>query len=90
MNYVSEVSAVFQNRCPNITIISPEDYRLIAEWEKQEIPVDIVAEAINSACDRLDADTVEIRSIRYFQSTIRDNYVTWLQTGVEASHRTVH
>ena len=89
MNYINEVCTVFQNRCPNITIMSPDDYRLIAEWEKQEIPLDIVAEAINSACDRLDHDTVEIRSIRYFDTSIKDNFFAWLQTGAK-SHSLGH
>ena len=85
MNYVNEVSAVFQQRCPNVTIISPDDYRMIAEWEKQEIPIEIIADTINAMCDTAGPDTVEIRSIGYFHPTIKNNFITWLQAGTRAS-----
>jgi hypothetical protein len=86
MNYVNDVSTLFQDRCPSVAVLSPEDYTLIAEWEKQEIPFEIVAASINTICDRLDGDTAEIRSIRYFHSTIKNNFITWLQAETGASH----
>lgn len=90
MNYVNEVSAVFQHRCRNVTIISPDDYRMIAEWEKQEIPIEIIADTINAMCDMAGPDTDEISSIGYFHPTIKNNFITWLQTGTGASHTSGH
>jgi hypothetical protein len=86
MSYVNDVSAIFQSRCPSAPVLSPEDYTLIAEWGKQEIPFEIVSDSINMLCDRLNGDTAEIKSIKYFQSAIRNNFTAWLQTSVDASH----
>lgn len=86
MNYVNDVSTIFQSRCPGVAVLSPEDYTLIAEWEKQEIPFEIVAASINTICDRLDGDTAEIASIGYFSSVIKNNFTTWLQSGAGPSH----
>lgn len=86
MSYVNDVSAIFQSRCPSAPVLSPEDYTLIAEWEKQEIPFDIVADSINAVCDRLEEDTADISSIGYFHNSICDNFVLWLQAGARGSH----
>ena len=86
MSYVNDVSAIFQSRCPSAPVLSPEDYTLIAEWEKQEIPFEIVSDSINIMCDRLKGDTAEIKSIKYFQSAIGNNFTAWLQISVDASH----
>ena len=86
MSYVNDVSAIFQSRCPSAPVLSPEDYTLIAEWEKQDIPFEIVSDSINIMCDRLNGDTAEIESIKYFQSAIKNNFTAWLQISVDASH----
>jgi len=78
MNYVEEVSSIFQARCGK-TILAPEDYAQIAEWEKQEIPLEVVAVTIDLTSYQLDGVETEIKSIRYFNDAIKTNFRRWLQ-----------
>jgi len=80
MNYIGEVTNLFRSRCGEIKILGAMDYVIIAEWEKQEIPLSIVAAAINEICDQLTGDNLGIDSVSYFQDTIKHNFRTWLQT----------
>ena len=52
---------------------------MVAEWEKQEIPLVLVIAAINEICDQIKDDDTRIRSVSYFQETINRNYNDWLQ-----------
>ena len=52
---------------------------MVAEWEKQEIPLVLVIAAINQICDQIKDDDTRIRSVSYFQETINRNYNDWLQ-----------
>lgn len=81
MNYVGEVTNLLRSRCGDTTILSPMDYVIIAEWEKQEIPLVLVMDTINELCDRTIDTDAGIESAGYFQETIKDNFSTWLQTG---------
>jgi hypothetical protein len=87
MNYVEEVSQLFKSRCNGPAIVSPEDYALIAEWEKQEIPFDIVLVTINLICDQMNGSETEINSIRYFNDAIKTNFRRWLQIEDHAPSR---
>jgi hypothetical protein len=76
-NYVEEVSSLFQARCGK-TILGPEDYAQIAEWQKQEIPIEVVAVTIDLACDIL-GEECDVNSISFFDEPIRTNYRRWLE-----------
>ena len=80
MSYVREVSELFQSRCSSISILSPEDYTLIAEWEKEQIPFEIISASIHEICDRLSGGVHEIESISYFQEVIKKRFRNWLKT----------
>ena len=62
MNYVEEVSSLFQARCGKI-ILAPEDYAQIAEWEKQDIPIEVVAVTIDLTSYQLEGVDTEIKEI---------------------------
>ncbi len=85
MNYIGEVTNLFRSRCGGIKILGPMDYVMIAEWEKQEIPLAVVAAAINEICDQLSGDERRIDSVSYFQETIKHNFRAWLQTEGETA-----
>ncbi len=55
------------------------DYTLIAEWEKEEIPLAVVLQSINEGCDEA-KDTSKIESISYFEDKIRNSFTKWLQS----------
>ena len=78
MNYVEEVSSLFQARCGKI-ILAPEDYALIAEWEKQDIPIEVVAVTIDLTSYQLEGVDTEIKSIRFFNDAVKTNFRRWLQ-----------
>ena len=80
MSYICEVGELFRSRCKNVTILSPEDYTLIAEWEKEQIPFEVIAASINEVCNGINGRSAEIKSISYFQDAIRKRFRHWLQT----------
>jgi hypothetical protein len=82
MNYICEISELFQSRCGNVRILDPQDYTLIAEWEKEQIPFEIVEASINEVCDGLNGGAAEIESISYFQEVIRKRFRHWLRTDI--------
>lgn len=81
MNYISEVIDLFSSRCRKLTHLSPKDYALIAEWEKQEIPLFVVLNSINRIFDNLDQNNEfeSIDVIEYFQNEVKKNFIDWLQ-----------
>ena len=79
MCYVNDVADLFLSRCSSLTILSPMDYTVIAEWEKQEIPLTVVIDSINRSCDELGERVAEIETIADFRATVKQNYVDWLQ-----------
>jgi len=77
MSYVNQVAEHFLSINPEISLLAPEDYLRIAEWEKQRIPVEIVVNGMNAA--RLAGATLgencSIESSRYF---VRQTFELWL------------
>ena len=78
MSYVGEIADLFRSRCGDTAILGPMDYVIIAEWEKQEIPIAIIAAAITEICDRLNDGDPGIDSVGYFQDIVKQNFREWL------------
>ena len=76
MSYVSEAAELFQCLNPEMTVLSPDDYLTIAEWEKQEIPLSLVLGAIRDLSAgngrRNRTNLVEIKQ------DVKDKYSAWL------------
>ena len=79
MNYVQEIADKFREMCDNSAALGPADFTLIAEWEKQEIPKDVVLSAISELC------TPGIHSVDEINGGVKQYFVDWLQR--EASFR---
>jgi len=79
MNYVREVADLFLSRCRDVTILSPIDFVIIAEWEKQEIPLDVILTSINEMCLEI-TDRPRVRSVADIQDTVKQDFLNWLQT----------
>jgi hypothetical protein len=81
MTYISDVVNLLISRSKNITFLTANDFALIAEWEKQEIPLEIVLKTINETLDDLYLTNSEndIDSLTGFRSIVKTNYVEWLQ-----------
>jgi len=73
MNYVEEIADEFRERCHNTATLGPADFTLIAEWEKQEIPKEVVLSAISVLC------TSDIRSVVEINGGVKQYFVDWLQ-----------
>ena len=78
MSYVAEIADLFRSRWGDATILDPTDYAIIAEWEKQEIPIALVIAAIDEAFDRIQGDDSGIDSVGYFQDIVKQNFREWL------------
>jgi hypothetical protein len=73
MNYVEEVADKFRESCPNEVILGPADFTLIAEWEKQEIPKEVVIDAIGELSEP------GVHSVADIRSGVKEYFVNWLQ-----------
>ena len=73
MNYVQEIADKFLENCPNTVTLGPGDFTLIAEWEKQEIPKEVVLDAIAAVC------TPGVNSVADIKSGVKQFFMEWLQ-----------
>jgi hypothetical protein len=82
MSYVSEASELYISLYPDQPVLSPFDYLLISEWEKQEIPLPLVLDAIRS----VSIQTVMEDGFSCLKKEIKHVYADWLRdTGHHAS-----
>ncbi len=81
MNYVKTVADLLNTR-RHCQILGAADYVVIAEWEKEQIPLEIVIGSINHCLDFLEKTKVyeDVNSVNYFQEIIRKNFIAWLQS----------
>ena len=72
MTYVQEIADRFiEGR--NMASLGPADFTLIAEWEKQGIPREVVLDAINHLSEP------GIRSLVEIRTGVKQHFVNWLQ-----------
>lgn len=85
MNYVGEVADLFRSRSGATKILCPMDYVIIAEGEKQEVPLEVVTASITEVCDRPGGKEIKIDSVGYFQDVVKQNFRVWLQSEASLS-----
>ena len=78
MSYVGEIADHFKSHCGKTTVLDPMDYMIIAEWEKQGIPLGVVVSTIDEIFDRLDDDS-KVDSVGYFQDRVKQKFRAWLE-----------
>lgn len=83
-NYISEIVDLYIARRDGSLMISPADYSIISEWQKQEIPLRVVLRSINEVFDRLaeSGRKPKIKTIEYFSEAVEGNFCNWLKTQV--------
>ncbi len=74
------VASQFLARCPHIIILGPADFTTIAEWEKQDIPLEFILSSLNELCDGLGEDRIKIESISDVKDRMNQNFIDWLRT----------
>ncbi len=75
MSYVSEASELFISLDPNTPFLGPFDYMVIAEWEKQVIPLPLVLEAIR----RISQRSVPADRFDRLKQEVKARYTNWLK-----------
>ena len=80
MNYVETVADLFQTRS-GLAMLSVADYILLAEWEKEEIPLAVVMNSINKGFDKAE-NLADVNSIGHFQEIIRASFAKSLQAQI--------
>ncbi len=80
MTYVNKVAEYFLERKPEMVFINAMDYTLVAEWEKQTIPLEVVLRTINECLANQDVSGIKIESVTDCQESVRKNFNVWLQT----------
>lgn len=76
MSHITKVADLITSRDENVKILSPMDYAVIAEWEKQEIPLFVVIDSINRFFGnfRQDKIPVHIVSIGELHVEVKKNF----------------
>jgi hypothetical protein len=89
MSYITEVADLFLSRCQSITILSPQDYAMIAEWEKQEIPLSVIFDSLNRVFDNVsqNSEVMKVESTDKFQFEIKENFADWLHNLKNVDYR---
>ncbi|MFN0279227.1 MAG: hypothetical protein ACKVRN_11570 [Pyrinomonadaceae bacterium] len=77
VNYVREVTDLFTARCRNPATLTPDDFAIIAEWHKQEIPLEVILKSIGEVCDGHCENKLSVTDI---QDKVKRDFVNWLQT----------
>lgn len=78
MSYVLEIADQFLCRCSHVAILDPADFSIIAEWEKQDIPLSVILASIDEVCGEK-KNTINIGSIADIQDQVKTNFIAWLQ-----------
>lgn len=79
MSYVSQIVDYFLELRSGEAILDSADYTIIAEWEKQDIPLDVVLTAISEASpDGRNGDPV-VGSVASLQDRIQKSHLNSLQ-----------
>ncbi len=79
MSYVSEVADLV-SRCRSATILNPSEYALIAEWEKQEIPIVVILDSVKTIFDVAEnGSRKNIALDEIFHNEVKRNFADWLQ-----------
>lgn len=79
MSYVSEVADLV-SRYRSAAILNPSEYALIAEWEKQGIPLVLILDSVSTIFDKLENRTRETTELNeFFHNEVKRNFADWLQ-----------
>lgn len=73
MNYIETVADLFLKRSGK-KFLAVSDYVLIAEWEKEEIPLEIVLDSINRIFNEISEDSKNIESIEFIEDRVQINF----------------
>lgn len=84
MSYVSEVVDFVASRRGSSTIFSPGEYAVIAEWEKQEIPMRLIFGAFDQAVVDDEQKREKQFSIEELDEVVCLQYAEWLRNRFEA------
>lgn len=85
-DYLEEIEAAYSRCRERYSMLSPLDWHLAAEWEKDGIPLFIVARAIADCCKKFRArkDPSRINTLRYFDQAVRSAFASWNASRVGA------
>lgn len=78
MSYVSIIADSILSHSENTSVLGPEVYTAIAEWEKREIPLNIVQRSIDEVCGRRAGHSSDSIPVEMFQEAIIRNFRSWL------------
>lgn len=78
-DYLEQVEAAYSRCRERYSMLSPMDWHLAAQWEKDGIPLFIVFGAIDDCCKKYKAkkDPGKINTLRYFDQAVRQHFKAW-------------
>jgi hypothetical protein len=77
MSYVSEVADLICSLNTNNAVLGAHDYLVISEWEKQEIPLEIVLTTLREYF--AEQESAAEGALVVIKREIRNRYAEWLR-----------
>ena len=84
MSYVSNIASSILGHAENVSVLGPEIYTAIAEWEKREIPVAIVLISIEEVWNYEKESFSGQVPVELVEAAVVRNFGTWLAHGGNA------
>jgi hypothetical protein len=84
-DYFTEIENAFVRRRGRHLLLSPVDWALIEEWEKEGIPLKIVLATIDDIFDQVEADpkrSGSVRTLSYCKNAVESRYRSWMESQV--------
>ena len=78
MSYVSNIASSIQSHSGNPALLGPEVYTAIAEWEKHEIPREVVLNSIEEVYTETALGDRDHITVEAFQDAVFKNFTIWL------------
>ena len=80
MSYVTVIADSILSQTETGSVLGPEIYTAIAEWEKREIPLAVVMRSIEEVCGRAADANSGLIPVESFQEAVIGNFRSWLAT----------
>ena len=78
MSYVVQTADLFLRYFSDRPILGADDYTKIADWEKREIPIEIVERSIEEILSNPTHQNTKISSVHDLDETVMKNFRDWL------------
>lgn len=85
-DYIQSIEEAYGRCRERFSMLSPRDWQLASDWEKDGIPLNIVIRSIHDCCKKYKSKRRpdNINTLRYFDQEVRKQFAAWQSARVGA------